>query len=66
MAEAIRITTGAETAMLDVPKDFKQRQGVLTFARKFLSLEVAVESETWCGTRPCLPVIGPASKHDNL
>lgn len=70
MDQGVRITTGAEMAMLDDPKDFNQLETVLTFARKVLPLEVAVESEAWCGTRPCMPdmkpVIGPASKHDNL
>lgn len=70
MDQGVRITTGAEMAMLDDPKGFNQLETVLTFARKVLPLEVAVESEAWCGTRPCMPdmkpVIGPASKHDNL
>ena len=70
MDQGIRITTGAEMAMLDAPKDFNQLETVLTFARKVLPLDVAVESEAWCGTRPCMPdmkpVIGPASKHNNL
>lgn len=70
MQQGIRITTGAEMAMLDAPKNFNQLETVLTYARKILPLEVAVESEGWCGTRPCMPdmkpIIGPASKHDNL
>ena len=70
MNQGIRITTGAEMAMSDDPKNFNQLESVLTYARKVLPLEVAVESEAWCGIRPCLPdmkpVIGPASKHDNL
>ncbi|MGP9636951.1 NAD(P)/FAD-dependent oxidoreductase [Psychrobacter sp. AOP3-A1-26] len=70
MDQGIRITTGAEMAMLEASKDFNQLETVLTFARKLLPLDVAVESEAWCGTRPCIPdmkpVIGPASKHDSL
>lgn len=70
MEQGIRITTGAEMAKLNDPKDFDQLETVLTFAKKLLPLEVAVEPEAWCGTRPCIPdmkpVIGPASKHDNL
>lgn len=70
MDQGVRITTGAEMAMLDAPKNFNQLETVLTYARKVLPLEVAVESEAWCGTRPCMPdmkpVIGPALKHDNL
>ena len=70
MDQGVRITTGAEMALLDDPKDFNQLETVLTFAKKVLPLDAAVESEAWCGTRPCMPdmkpVIGPASKHDNL
>ena len=70
MDQGIRITTGAEMAMSDDPKNFNQLESVLTYARNVLPLDVAVESEAWCGTRPCLPdmkpIIGPASKHDNL
>lgn len=70
MDQGIRITTGAEMAMLDASKDFNQLEKVLTFARKVLPLDVAVESEAWCGTRPCMPdmkpIIGPALKHDSL
>lgn len=70
MEQGVRITTGAEMAQLDAPKNFAQLQAVLTFAKKVLPLAEAVEPEAWCGTRPCLPdmkpIIGPASKHDNL
>lgn len=70
MEQGIRVTTGAEMANLDAPKKFDQLEAVLTHARKLVPLEDAVESEAWCGTRPCMPdmkpVIGPASKHDNL
>lgn len=55
MEQGVRITTGAEMAMLDDPKDFNQLETVLTFAKKVLPLEAAVESEAWCGTRPCIP-----------
>ncbi len=70
MDQGVRITTGAEMALLDDPTDFNQLETVLTFAKKVLPLDAAVESEAWCGTRPCMPdmkpVIGPASKHYNL
>lgn len=70
MEQGIRVTTGAEMATLDAPKNFEQIKTVLTYAKKVIPLETAVESEAWCGTRPCMPdmkpVIGPASQHDNL
>lgn len=70
MEQGIRVTTGAEMANLDAPKKFDQLEAVLTHARKLVPLEDAVESEAWCGTRPCMPdmkpVIGRASKHTNL
>lgn len=70
MEQGIRVTTGAEMATLDAPKNFEQIKTVLTYAKKVIPLEKAVESEAWCGTRPCMPdmkpVIGPASQHDNL
>ena len=70
MAQGIRITTGAEMAHLTAPKNFAQLEAVLTFAKKVLALEEAVEPEAWCGARPCLPdmkpIIGPATKHDKL
>ncbi|MBD7948237.1 NAD(P)/FAD-dependent oxidoreductase [Psychrobacter communis] len=70
MEQGIRVTTGAEMANLDAPKKFDQLEAVLTHARKLAPLEDAVEAKAWCGTRPCMPdmkpVIGRASKHDNL
>lgn len=70
MEQGIRVTTGAEMANLDAPKKFAQLEAVLTHARKLAPLGDAVEAKAWCGTRPCMPdmkpVIGRASKHDNL
>lgn len=70
MEQGIRITTGAEMSLLDAPKNFAQLESVLTYARQVLPLETAIESEPWAGARPCIadmkPVIGPASKHNNL
>lgn len=70
MDQGVRVTTGAEMAILEAPKNFNQLETVIAFARKLLPLDVAVESEAWCGTRPCMPdmkpVIGPASNHNNL
>lgn len=70
MEQGIRVTTGAEMTLLDAPKNFAQLESVLSYAKQVLPLETAVESEPWAGSRPCIPdmkpIIGPASKHDNL
>ena len=70
MQQGIRITTGAEMTMMKAPKNFYQLQLVLKFAKDILPLDQAVESEPWCGSRPCMPdmkpIIGPAGKHANL
>ena len=70
MEQGIRVTTGAEMTLLDAPKNFAQLESVLSYAKQVLPLETAVESEPWAGSRPCIPdmkpIIGPASKHDDL
>ncbi|SIT02376.1 NAD(P)/FAD-dependent oxidoreductase [Neptunomonas antarctica] len=70
MQQGIRITTGAEMALMDAAKDFGQLHAVLGFAKNILPLNDQVENEPWCGSRPCMPdmkpVIGASGKHDNL
>ncbi|PNK60286.1 NAD(P)/FAD-dependent oxidoreductase [Psychrobacter sp. FDAARGOS_221] len=70
MEQGIRVTTGAEMTTMTAPKNFGQLEAVLKIARHVLPLEDAVESEAWCGSRPCMadmkPVIGPGYKHNNL
>ncbi|EGK14378.1 NAD(P)/FAD-dependent oxidoreductase [Psychrobacter sanguinis] len=70
MEQGIRITTGAEMTTLNAPKNFGQLEAVLKIAKDVLPLEEAVESEAWCGSRPCMadmkPVIGPAPRHEKL
>lgn len=70
MDQGIRITTGAEMTTMTAPKNFGQLEAVLKIARDVLPLEEAVESEAWCGSRPCMadmkPVIGPAPRHEKL
>lgn len=70
MQQGIRITTGAEMTLMSAEKDFRQLEAVLEFAREIIPLNSKVESEAWCGSRPCMPdmkpVIGAADKHKNL
>ena len=70
MEQGIRVTTGAEVATLEAPKNVRQLAAVLAYAKQVVALETAVESEAWCGARPCMPdmkpVIGPATRHDHL
>ena len=70
MEQGIRITTGAEMTTMTAPKNFSQLNAVVKIAKNVLPLDEAVESEAWCGSRPCMadmkPVIGPAPKHENL
>ncbi|WP_191603294.1 NAD(P)/FAD-dependent oxidoreductase [Marinomonas algicola] len=70
MQQGIRITTGAEITLMDAEKNLGQLSDVLAFAQKVIPLSAKVDSEPWCGSRPCMPdmkpVIGAAHKHDNL
>ena len=70
MRQGIRVTTGAEMTPIDAPKRFEQINQIIQRARQLVNLGDAVEEEAWCGSRPCLPdmkpIIGPASKHEDL
>jgi len=70
MARGIRLTTGAELALLDEPKTPDQLVAVEPIARDLFPLGERVDSEPWMGQRPCtsdmLPVIGPATRHPGL
>lgn len=70
MARGIRLTTGAELALLDEPKTPDQLDAVEPIARELFPLGERVDSEPWMGQRPCtsdmLPIIGPATRHPGL
>ena len=70
MARGIRLTTGAELALLDEPKTPDQLDAVEPIARALFPLGERLDSEPWMGQRPCtgdmLPVIGPAPRHKDL
>jgi len=66
----LRITTGAELALLDAPRNLSQLVGAEAQARMLLNLGAPVESDPWFGSRPCSadmkPLIGPAPRHPGL
>lgn len=70
MARGIRLTTGAELALLDKPKTPAQLAAVEPIARQLFPLGARVDSEPWMGQRPCtadmLPIIGPVPHHRDL
>ena len=70
MARGIRLTTGAELALLDTPKTPEQLEAVEPIARSLFPLGERVDAQPWMGQRPCtsdmLPVIGPAPRHPDL
>jgi D-amino-acid dehydrogenase len=70
MRRGIRITTGAEFASLDAPRNETQINGAETAARKLIDLGERLDPAPWMGARPCTPdmkpIIGRAPKHQNL
>ena len=70
MKRGIRLTTGAEFARIDAPKNDHQINGTEAIARELLPLGDRLDAEPWMGARPCTPdmkpVIGRAPNHANL
>lgn len=68
--KGIRITTGAEFAAQNAPKNPVQIARVLPYARELFPIEEASEADAWLGCRPCttdsLPIVGRAQHHDGL
>jgi D-amino-acid dehydrogenase len=60
MSKGLRLTTGAEFALRDVPPTPVQLDKVEPAARKLFPLDSRVEVEPWMGRRPCLPDMLPA------
>ncbi len=70
MQDCLRVTTGAEFAMLaDKPSPVQLGRSE-TYARELLAFEAPTADPVWMGARPCtvdmLPVIGPAPRHAGL
>ncbi len=70
MARGLRLTTGAEFAMLDAPATPVQLRRAEISTRELLPLGQPVEATPWLGARPCTadmkPVLGPAPRHAGL
>ena len=70
MHRGIRLTTGAEFARIDAPKNDTQIDGTEAIAREMLPLGSRLDAEPWTGARPATPdmkpVIGRAPNHANL
>jgi D-amino-acid dehydrogenase len=70
MQQGVRLTTGAEFALIDAPATPVQLGRAEVLARQLFELPETVEAEPWLGARPCtadmLPVIGAAPRHRGL
>jgi len=70
MREGVRLTSGAEFALLDAPPTPVQLGRAEVLARQLFELPQPVEAQPWLGARPCtadmLPVIGAAPRHKGL
>jgi D-amino-acid dehydrogenase len=70
MARGLRLTTGAEFALLDAPATPVQLRRAEQSTRELLPLGQPVEATPWLGARPCTadmkPVLGPAPRHKGL
>ncbi|MDH0300809.1 MULTISPECIES: FAD-binding oxidoreductase [unclassified Pseudomonas] len=71
MARGVRLTTGIEFAASDAAGNEIQLRRCEALARKlFPALGERLDDTPWLGRRPCLPdmrpVIGPATRHNNL
>jgi D-amino-acid dehydrogenase len=65
MQHGVRLTTGAEFALIDAPATPVQLERAEVLARQLFELREPVEAEPWVGARPCtadmLPLIGTAA-----
>lgn len=70
MRHGIRLTTGAELAMIDADPTPVQLGRAEAVARRMFPLGERLDPAPWMGARPCtadmLPVIGPAPEHPGL
>lgn len=70
MLRGMRITTGAEFADINAPKNTTQIDGSEVVAREIFNLGERLDAEPWLGARPCTPdmkpIIGRAPKHNNV
>ena len=70
MRRGIRLTTGAEFAHLEAPRNERQLDGDEAVARQLIDLGERLDKDSWVGARPCTPdmkpIIGPAPDHPGL
>jgi D-amino-acid dehydrogenase len=70
MEQGYRITTGAEFTNRDATPSPVQLERVLPLARELFPLGEATESESWMGSRPCMPdsmpIVDRAARHQGL
>jgi D-amino-acid dehydrogenase len=70
MRRGVRLTTGAEFAWLDAPRNTSQVDGDEAVARLIYTLGERLDAEPWMGARPCTPdmkpIVGRAPRHRNL
>ena len=70
MHRGLRLTTGAEFARRDAPRNEAQVEGAEAVARTLVAMGERLDQEPWMGSRPCTPdmkpIIGRAPRHDNL
>lgn len=59
MKHGIRLTTGAELANVDAPRNLAQIEAAEQIARESFPLGERVDPEPWMGTRPCMPDMKP-------
>jgi len=69
MRRGVRLTTGAEFARIDAPKNPAQIDGTEAVARQLLDFGERLDADMWMGARPATPdmkpVIGRAPRHKN-
>jgi D-amino-acid dehydrogenase len=70
MARGIRLTTGAELGHRDTAATPVQLNAIEPIARATFPLGARLDPQPWLGRRPCtpdmLPIIGPATRHQDL
>ena len=59
MKDGLRLTTGAELAHVDSPRNPAQIDAAEKVARQNFPLGERVDAEPWMGTRPCMPDMKP-------
>jgi len=67
MQRGVRLTTGAEFARIDAPKNPAQVDGTEAVARQLLDFGERLDADMWMGARPATPdmkpIIGRAPRH---